>query len=190
MRMRINGRGDAVQKKAEDGKGGSSGLQRTGCNRALCRARLSPNHARPGVHSAGRSTWTWILMLVTDAWSQKVSAVINGACCEHEQEQEQQLDSPPPSPRCLTSMHRQHTTARPSTHPPTSPPNYNPKARLRVMNADREPSCRSQPMSTPARCDDQRNAALIPGRQSTRRCAGHRVQACESCRQRCTGRRP
>jgi hypothetical protein len=58
------------------------------------------------------------------------------------------------------------------------------------MNAGRESSCRSQPISTPARCDGQRNAALIPGRQSTQRCAGHRVQACESCRQRCTGRRP
>jgi hypothetical protein len=105
------------------------------------------------------------------------------------------LDSTRPSPLRLASMHRQHTTTRPSTDPSTDPstcpPNYNPKGWLRVMDVDREPSCRSQPISTPARCDGQRNAALIPGRQSTRPCAGHRVQACESCRrQRCTGRRP
>jgi hypothetical protein len=87
MRMRINGRGKAMQKKAEDGRRGSSGLQRTACNTALCRARLSPNHAGPGVHSAGRSTWTCGAAWIFHACDKPEGIPGDQPCREHEQEQ-------------------------------------------------------------------------------------------------------
>jgi hypothetical protein len=103
MRMRINGREEEMQKKAEDRRRGSRGLQRTAtaCNTALCRGWLSPNHARPGafrreINSNIRSG-AGSSMLVTGM--QKAlcrfcqlcpvpgGGVINRSCREHEQEQ-------------------------------------------------------------------------------------------------------